>query len=44
MARLEGLAQEQVLGKPLLAVFPDLNHDSSTLLQVLARPETDPRP
>ncbi|HHW92701.1 MAG TPA: sigma 54-interacting transcriptional regulator [Firmicutes bacterium] len=39
MAYQEGLDQEQVLGRPLLEVFPDLNHDSSTLLQVLARRE-----
>lgn len=34
-ARLDGLTQEEVLGKPLLEVFPSLDRDSSTLLRVI---------
>lgn len=34
-ARLDGLTQEEVLGKPLLQVFPSLDSQSSTLLNVI---------
>jgi arginine utilization regulatory protein len=34
-ARLDGLTQEEVLGKPLLEVFPSLDRHSSTLLRVI---------
>ncbi|WP_304502588.1 sigma-54 interaction domain-containing protein [Brevibacillus daliensis] len=34
-ARLDGLTQEEVLGKPLLEVFPSLDANSSTLLKVI---------
>ncbi|ACB84748.1 sigma-54 interaction domain-containing protein [Natranaerobius thermophilus] len=35
MGQLEGMEQEQVIGKPLLEVFPCLNSETSTLLKVL---------
>lgn len=34
-ASLDGLTQEEVLGKPLLDVFPSLDQQTSTLLQVI---------
>jgi arginine utilization regulatory protein len=34
-ASLDGLTQEEVLGKPLLDVFPSLDQQSSTLLRVI---------
>lgn len=34
-ARLDGLTPEEVLGKPLLEVFPSLDRNSSTLLRVI---------
>lgn len=34
-ARLDGLTPEEVLGKPLLEVFPSLDRQSSTLLRVI---------
>ncbi|MFE8702087.1 sigma-54 interaction domain-containing protein [Cytobacillus sp. FJAT-54145] len=34
-AKHDGLTVEEVLGKPLLDVFPSLNEDTSTLLKVL---------
>jgi len=34
-AKLDGLTQEEVLGKPLLEVFPSLDRESSTLLRVI---------
>lgn len=34
-ARLDGLTAEEVLGKPLLEVFPSLDRESSTLLRVI---------
>ncbi|MBO8165352.1 MAG: sigma 54-interacting transcriptional regulator [Brevibacillus sp.] len=34
-ARLDGLTPEEVLGKPLLEVFPSLDKQSSTLLRVI---------
>lgn len=38
-ARLDGLTQEEVLGKPLLEVFPSLDRHSSTLLRVIENGE-----
>jgi len=35
MAELEGMAESDVVGKPLLEVFPSLDENSSTLLKVL---------
>lgn len=35
MAELEGMAVDEVMGQKFLSVFPDLNHQTSTLLQVL---------
>ncbi|NGQ96218.1 sigma 54-interacting transcriptional regulator [Brevibacillus sp. SYP-B805] len=34
-AKLDGLTPEEVLGKPLLEVFPSLDRESSTLLRVI---------
>lgn len=34
-AELDGLTSDEVLGKPLLEVFPSLSKESSTLLQVI---------
>ncbi|MGG4461023.1 sigma 54-interacting transcriptional regulator [Brevibacillus porteri] len=34
-AKLDGLTSEEVLGKPLLEVFPSLDRQSSTLLRVI---------
>ncbi|MGD8190391.1 sigma-54 interaction domain-containing protein [Brevibacillus ginsengisoli] len=34
-AKLDGLTPDEVLGKPLLEVFPSLSKESSTLLQVI---------
>lgn len=34
-AKLDGLTQEEVLGKPVLEVFPSLDRESSTLLRVI---------
>ncbi|AOY76959.1 sigma-54 interaction domain-containing protein [Clostridium formicaceticum] len=39
MAELEGMKTEEVMGKSLLDVFPSLNHETSTLLQVLKTEE-----
>lgn len=38
-AKLDGLTQEEVLGKPLLEVFPSLDQNTSTLLQVIENGE-----
>jgi len=38
-ARLDGLTAEEVLGKPLLEVFPSLDRHSSTLLRVIENGE-----
>ncbi|WP_134683379.1 sigma-54 interaction domain-containing protein [Brevibacillus migulae] len=38
-ARLDGLTEEEVLGKPLLEVFPSLDRHSSTLLRVIENGE-----
>ncbi len=38
-ARLDGLTPEEVLGKPLLEVFPSLDRESSTLLRVIENGE-----
>ncbi|MFY0545875.1 sigma-54 interaction domain-containing protein [Brevibacillus sp. H7] len=38
-ARLDGLTPEEVLGKPLLEVFPSLDKESSTLLRVIENGE-----
>lgn len=38
-AKLDGLTQDEVLGKPLLEVFPSLDRESSTLLQVIEKGE-----
>ncbi|CAJ1000878.1 MULTISPECIES: sigma-54-dependent Fis family transcriptional regulator [Bacillales] len=38
-ARLDGLTPDEVLGKPLLEVFPSLDRHSSTLLRVIASGE-----
>ncbi|MEK3746213.1 sigma 54-interacting transcriptional regulator [Brevibacillus sp. FSL K6-0770] len=38
-ARLDGLTPEEVLGKPLLEVFPSLDRHSSTLLRVIENGE-----
>ncbi|WP_024983740.1 sigma-54 interaction domain-containing protein [Brevibacillus borstelensis] len=38
-AKLDGLTPEEVLGKPLLEVFPSLDRHSSTLLTVIANGE-----
>lgn len=38
-AKLDGLTPEEVLGKPLLEVFPSLDRHSSTLLRVIANGE-----
>nr|WP_283408676.1 sigma 54-interacting transcriptional regulator [Anoxynatronum buryatiense] len=35
MGELEGMQAEDVVGQKFLSVFPDLNHQTSTLLQVL---------
>lgn len=35
MAKLEGLESNQVIGKDLLAIFPSLNQQTSTLIKVL---------
>lgn len=35
MAKLEGLESNQVIGKDLLAIFPSLNQETSTLIKVL---------
>ncbi len=32
----DGMKQQEVIGKHILEVFPSLNHDTSTILQVLA--------
>ncbi|WP_139491244.1 sigma-54 interaction domain-containing protein [Brevibacillus dissolubilis] len=37
IAKLDGLTPEEVLGKPLLHVFPSLDKDTSTLLQVIEK-------
>ncbi len=38
-AELDGLTREEVLGKPLLEVFPSLDRQSSTLLRVIENGE-----
>jgi arginine utilization regulatory protein len=38
-AKLDGLTPEEVLGKPLLEVFPSLDRESSTLLRVIKNGE-----
>jgi arginine utilization regulatory protein len=38
-AKLDGLTPDEVLGKPLLEVFPSLDRHSSTLLRVIASGE-----
>ncbi len=38
-AKLDGLTPDEVLGKPLLEVFPSLDRHSSTLLRVIANGE-----
>ena len=39
MAELEGMIEEDVIGKPLLEVFPSLDENSSTLLKALKTEE-----
>ncbi|MDF2546551.1 MAG: sigma-54-dependent Fis family transcriptional regulator [Anaerosolibacter sp.] len=39
MAELEGMDADEVVNKPLLDVFPSLDHESSTLLRVLRTEE-----
>lgn len=39
-AKLDGLTAEEVLGKPLLEVFPSLDRESSTLLRVIESGES----
>jgi len=39
-AKLDGLTAEEVLGKPLLDVFPSLDRESSTLLRVIESGES----
>lgn len=39
-ARLDGLTPDEVLGKPLLEVFPSLDRQSSTLLRVIESGES----
>lgn len=39
-AKLDGLTSDEVLGKPLLEVFPSLDRESSTLLRVIESGES----